>query len=290
MDSGKGCKGIVISSTSFKLVQEFSYELSRGVVDLPGFPAICPQVCQAMNNPDNTAADMAQIVGSEPVLAVRVLTTANSAAFTQTGKPLSELRAAITRLGDNLVRGIVTAYALNQLKGGSSLSSVRKPLDTLWAQSIEVAALSSAVARHCRLNTDEAMLTGLLHGIGTLYLFVRTAQRGETHDALLDLNLEWNAPIARWILDNWSFPDQIIAAVGEQSDLERKHVGAADLTDVLICSKTLIQCEQNVDRINAKCQHIPAFSKIAVLTHTDAKPLLQEADIHITALQSVLAI
>ncbi|MEA3150701.1 MAG: hypothetical protein QOD56_1640, partial [Gammaproteobacteria bacterium] len=145
-------------------------EVSSGTVDLPCFPDIVIRIRNALADPKSTPEKTVTIVGAEPRLAGRLLQTANSAAFNPSGKPLTDLRTAITRLGHQLVQSAAMAFAVQHLKDESSLKSIAKPLSELWKESIAVASICQVVARRTGVSPDEAFLTGLLHGIGRLYI------------------------------------------------------------------------------------------------------------------------
>ena len=113
-----------MSVAAFKVVQELAAELSSGTVDLPAFPQVFAQVCRALDDPNNTNEQTAKIVSAEPALAARLLTLSNSVTFTQTGKPISELRSAVTRLGSNSIRAAASAFAIAQVKRQPSLASI----------------------------------------------------------------------------------------------------------------------------------------------------------------------
>ena len=278
------------TEAAFKFVQDLAQELSNGTVDLPGFPRVFAQVCRALDDPKNTNDQTAKIVGAEPALAARLLTLANSVTFTQTGKPISELRSAVTRLGSNSIRAAASAFAVTQIKRQASLAAIHGGLEELWKRSTYLAAMCHVIARNSKVNPDEALLTGLLHGIGSLYLLVRSAAHPELiagDGALVALTLEWNAPITKSILENWSFPDDIVQAAGEQDDLERKHSGGPDLTDVLICAKTLIVCNLERACVEAKYNHIPAFTKVG-LSFEQYLAVVQHAQLQIAAMEEAL--
>ncbi len=65
------------------------------------------------------------------------------------------------------------AFAVRQLRLAPALRSIAKPLNVLWEESISVASISQVIARRTKISPDEAFLTGLLHGIGRLYIMVR---------------------------------------------------------------------------------------------------------------------
>ncbi len=72
-----------------------------------------------------------------------------------------------------------------------------------------VAAFAFVLARTCtKVNPDEAMLTGMMHGIGKLYILTRAIDHPElfnSETALNDIIDEWHAGIGKAILENWEF-------------------------------------------------------------------------------------
>jgi len=107
--------------------------------------------------------------------------------------------------------------------------------------------MSYVVARrHSRVNPDAALLAGILHGVGRLYILTRSAKHSALFNDAGSLNeivRDWSAPIAKALLENWAMPPEIIAAVSEFEDHEREHEGPADLTDVLTVSAQLAWVE-----------------------------------------------
>ncbi len=132
--------------------------------------------------PNVSLTEIVKIVGTEPRLAARLLQAANSAAFNPAGRHLTDLRAAIARLGHRPVQSAAMSFAVKQLRLAPALRSISKPLNILWEQSISVAAICQVIARRTRVSPEEAFLTGLLHGIGRLYIMVRS--RGQIGSAV----------------------------------------------------------------------------------------------------------
>src|SRR6516164_1590922 len=84
---------------AMEFLSRLAGELSSGTVDLPCFPDVVIKIRKTLDDPNTTTEQTVTVVGTEPRLAARLLQTANSAAFNTTGKPLTDLRTAITRLG-----------------------------------------------------------------------------------------------------------------------------------------------------------------------------------------------
>ena len=217
---------------------------------------------------------------------------ANSAAFTHSGKPLTDMRSAITRLGSNSVRSAASAFAFSQIKHQVALQPVLPRLNALWATSTHVAAIAYVVGLTCKVNPDEALLAGLLHGVGSLYLTVRTAQRRDlfaTDDSIEGLSDEWNAALAKSILQSWDFPESIIDAVGDQDTNERKHHGDPDLTDTLICAKSLKLYGCDPAGLQACYARTPAFVHLG-LGPERVVAVLKHAELQIHALRDLLKV
>jgi HD-like signal output (HDOD) protein len=265
-------------------------EVSTGTVDLPCFPKVVIEIRKALADPNTTPEQTITIVGAEPRLAARLLQTANSAAFNLSGKRLTDLRSAITRLGHQMVQSAAMAFAIQQMKDEQSLRSIAKPMSDLWKECISVASVSQVVARRTKVSPDEAFLTGLLHGIGRLYIMVRAVAGSTTFgssESNLDLVAGWHPSIGKAVLENWSFAEEMCDAVGEQEDHDRRHKHGADLSDVLIASIVLaeglnITAPQIID-----VAKISAFQRIG-LTADHCTPILKIAQHQLTSLHDAL--
>src|ERR1700712_5838328 len=89
---------------AFTFVQALASELSGGKIELPGFPHIVMRVQRVLadENADNNR--IVKVLGSEPVLASQIVRMANSAALNPGGALVTDLRAAVSRVGLATVR------------------------------------------------------------------------------------------------------------------------------------------------------------------------------------------
>jgi HD-like signal output (HDOD) protein len=265
-------------------------EVSSGTVDLPCFPDIVIRIRNTLADPDTTPEQTVTIVGTEPRLAARLLQTANSAAFNHAGRPVTDLRTAITRLGHQLVQSAAMAFAVQHMKDEPSLRSIAKPLRELWMQSIAVASICHVVARRTKVSPDEAFLTGLLHGIGRLYIMVRAVGKpGELgdHESFMELISGWQASIGKAVLENWGFAEEMSEAVGDQGAHERKHRHEADLSDVLIVSMVLAEALKMPPPRVVEMDGISAFPTIG-LSGQDCITILTHAEYQLGSLHDAL--
>jgi HD-like signal output (HDOD) protein len=280
----------VARAALLQFLGQVAAELSSGAVDLPCFPNVVLRVRKALADPNNTPEKTVMVVGAEPRLAARLLQTANSAAFNPANKPVADLRTAITRLGHQVVQSAAMAFALQHMKDQESLKSIAEPLSSLWKESISVALLCQIVAGRSKISPDEAFLTGLLHGIGRLYLMVRAigkAREFGDQQSFIELVAGWQASIGKAVLENWGFAAPMCEAVAEQRDYERKRKRVAELTDVLIVSIVLCEALRMPAPRSVDTDGIESFATIG-LTDVACAEILTQAQLQLGSLQDAL--
>jgi HD-like signal output (HDOD) protein len=272
-------------------LQKLATEVSKGTVDLPCFPDVVVRISHALADPSTTSDRVVTIVGAEPRLAARVLQTANSAAFNSSGKPLTDLRSAITRLGQQMVQSTAMSYAMQHMKNEASLRSIAEPLTELWNKSIAVASICKLVAARTKLSADEAFLTGLLHGIGKLYIMARAVSAenalGSEH-SWMELISGWQASIGKAVLQSWGFAEEMCEAVGDQDDVERRWKHEAGLVDALIVSLVLADARKMPEPREIATDGVHAFLSIGV-TAADCSAILNRAEEEIHLIHEALA-
>lgn len=274
---------------AFAFVTELAQVLSRGRVELPAFPEVAVRVRKVLADEHVSAEQIARVVGSEAQLAARVFSLANSAALNRTGRTISEIKGAINRIGHNNVRTAAVSFAIAQLRRASELQHIAPQLKQLWQEATQVAALSYAVALRSGVNADEAMLAGLLHNIGKLYILARANR----HDSLfrdaqaLDQVLrDWHANVGRAIVENWELPEQIAQAVGEHESIER-NVPQADVTDVLTVAVLMAGFMDQSADMELNMQGVKAFWRLG-LDNDKCIIVLDDCAEELTALRAAL--
>jgi len=276
---------------ALEFLQTLASEVSRGSVNLPCFPEVVLRVRKALEDPDAQLGQTVKIVGTEPRLAARLLQTANSAVFNSGGKPVADLRTAITRLGTRLVQSSTMAFAVQQMRIAPQLRAIGKPLKAVWEESIAVASICQVVSRRSAVAPEEAFLTGLMHGIGRLYIMVRAASNGDkfrNNRSLLEMIDGWHPAIGKAVLDNWGFSGEMAEAVGNQQDHDYCGAKSADHTDVIVVSVVLAAAlRDGADARDIDISKIVPFSRLS-LTPKECQSVLKHTEHHIGALRAAL--
>jgi HD-like signal output (HDOD) protein len=250
----------------FKFVSELARELSVGRVDLPSFPDVAARVQQILSDEAVTGERIARVISSDAGLAARILTMANSTLLHRGGARVNDLKLAITRIGHENIRTAALAYATAQLRRAAELSHIRGKLDHCWHEGVRVAALAHAMAKESkRVRTDEAMLAGLLHNIGKIYIIARTPR--EQVDSLSDDGEElrsWHPSIGQALIENWKLGDELAVAVGGQYEIDRTHSGPADLQDLLIVAVNVATQMANNSADDSDLAKMPAAAALGL--------------------------
>ena len=276
---------------AFTFVQALAAELSGGKVELPGFPHIVMRVQRVLSDDKTDATKIVRVIGSEPVLATQLIRMANSAALNPAGIPVTDLRAAVTRVGVDTVRSATIAFAMQQLREAPTLRGLEMQLGVLWRRSVQVASLCFVIARRLTsVHADTALLAGLLQGIGRLYILTRASRhRSLFCDAAAYQAIEhdWHLSIAAALLENWGIADEIVQAVHESENLERESRGAAALPDVLVVGTLLADLNGDASALAAQVQCAKPLQRLR-LDQQACERFLAESAQEVNALRDAL--
>jgi HD-like signal output (HDOD) protein len=280
------------SRDAFEFVSALATELSGGAIELPSFPEVAMRVQRILAEESSSCDRVVRVLGAEPMLAARVLALANSAALSPGGPPATELRAAVQRLGFDALRTAAVSFAMAQLRRAQAYRGIERQLNVLWQHSVQVACNTLVIARGTgRVNQDTAMFTGLIHGVGKLYILTR-AERYQAlfadHRAYGRLVRDWHANIAKALLENWNTPEEIVAAVHSYEDPERDaRGGVGALADVLALAELLATCRQHPEMLPEKLAEEKACARLG-LDAPRCSALLAESVEEMNALRAAL--
>lgn len=218
-------------------------ELAGGALEFPGFPAGVLRMQRLLNDERPDIDQITQAAGLEPALAALLLRMANSPIYNTIATPVQDLRSAIQRVGVHMVRAAILSLALQQLRNADGMRSVRERLQALWRRGVVVGAIARVLAARVGVVTaDTALLSGLLHVVGRLFVLTRLARSPSLLDrpGLPERLLEDGGRRAGTaLLDGWALPRDICRAVTTHDEPGRILAGAPELTDVLAAAAIL---------------------------------------------------
>jgi len=185
--------------------------------DLPTIAPIAMKVIEMVDDEDVTINKLAEVIGTDPGLAARLLRLANSAAYSR-GQPVVDLSRAAMLLGLRTLKMVTRGFSL--IDGSKSRGSVDGTL--IWRRSLASAVLARHFAPTIGAElTEDAFTAGLLSNVGKTALlevpaFVELSERvgpwltPEQERAAIGFSSD---ELTARILDGWELPGLLSEAI-----------------------------------------------------------------------------
>lgn len=205
-------------------LEAFGYiaaQAARGDITFPTSVNAVLRLQLALDDPDCHVDEAIRLVLSEPQLAARTVALANTAAYGAAGREqVSNVRAAVLRIGYRRLRGLVAALMVRQFGHRIADPLLRAKAEQLWSHSAQVAALAHAIARHVtHADPDTALFAGIVHEVGGFYLL----SRADEFPGLLEDDTEhWGVLVedvaSLEIMRKLAIPADVAEAIGALRD------------------------------------------------------------------------
>lgn len=277
----------VDSKVHFRILEDIAKDLS-GEVNFPTCLDAAIMVRNTLKDPEVALDRVAQVVSVEPLIASKLLRISNSAAYNPSGKAITEVKTAISRLGFETVRATSLAVAMDQMLKSRNLSAFDALSKQTWEHSLQVAAIARVLARRLgRVSSEEAMLAGMVHHIGIFYLLYRAAEYPEyrnNQETVLALVVGWHASIGESLLHVLGLPERIVEAVRDHDHLHNAE-NPCNLRDILYFANLL--AGSNFEWLAEN--ESPAQAEADAANRERYADLLEEAEEDIRELRSALA-
>lgn len=193
---------------------------------VPRLPSVIPRLLQSLRDPETSVRDYAAIVNKDPAVSAAVLRIGNSVFFNHTGKRISNIEVAISKMGIDGLRSVMSSAVMQPLMRCESRWYAGFGFK-LWEHSLHCAVACELAARRRNLEPYKAYLLGLLHDVGKLTLFSalnqqfilnRESQPGP--GAFIPLMKTMATPLSQWIAEDWQLPPELCTAFAEQIDMQ----------------------------------------------------------------------
>lgn len=201
-------------------------KLVLAVEAMPAFPDSVRKILALTQDINCTPKDLVQVIGTDPVVTVRILRVVNSSYYSLP-KKISSIDHAVVYLGFNTIKNLAVAIA--------ALGSLpKKNLAGFEVQPYLQHCLSTAgIAKHLASRVADAdpvdcFIAGLLHDFGKIVfaqfkpmefrLALRHSQEESEslHLALRKIIGVDHATVGAMLVEKWQFPHQLIEAVRYQ--------------------------------------------------------------------------
>ncbi len=267
-------------------------ELIRDMGELVSLPEVYLRLSEALEDPNTTNEDIAQLLEQDPSLAIRVLKIANSPLY-GLARQVEEIRQAVSVLGIRQITEVVLATSASKVIAG--IPNVVYDMDDFWRHSILCGTTAQELAKACRCRRPEfAFVGGLLHDIGQLIFFNRYPGQSRV---VFQLSLDRHQPMEIFqaeqkvfgfdhallggrLLGAWNLPPRLRECVEfhHQPDSTRDFVKEVSIVYIANTLTRMCETEQStqeiVERIDAKYWEISGLSPVgveAIVTSADEK-------------------
>lgn len=224
---------------------------------LPPPPKLFIQINQMMQDPETSSADIATLIAQDPAVAARVLRLCNSAYFS-TGRSVTDIRGAVTRLGLQTLRRLVLAseaFDAPNLPPGINREAIQdRALRTSRLAGQLLAGSSSELAA----------TAGLLAEVGMLLPGVRIPNPDGTTSG--DPAGPHYAEAGAYLLGLWGLPMPIVEAVAKHRAPERIRSVGFWVTGALHVASSIASghaLDEEYLRINNQLDQVPRWRELA---------------------------
>jgi len=222
-----------------RLTLQIYEDLNSGRLLLPSLPDVALRIGQAVNKDDSDARSIANLIETDPAIALKIVKAANSARYGGISQ-IATVTEAVARLGLHNTRFLVVTFALRELFRTES-KQLEKRMLSLWEHCRRVAALSQVLGdRVGKFNSHEALLAGLVHDIGCLAViaYARDFPEVTENPAALESSIQTlRGQLSGMILSTWQMPEALVTAAKEAENWYRDHTGPADYADLVIVAQ-----------------------------------------------------
>lgn len=220
------------------LFAEIYEDLLNDCLIIPCMPEVAVKIRRMIEFEDAAIPRLAQVIQTDPAVSAKLIKSANGSLYH--GQPPVETCArAIARLGLNTTKHLVVSFVLRNLFQEKITTELLSHCARgLWSHSVEVAAISMALASVTpNLDAEEALLAGLLHDIGELVILSYADKYPEianNADALQTIVDQCKGDIGAAILREWQFPEAFFVVATESQNWMRNPGEKADYCDVVL--------------------------------------------------------
>lgn len=254
-----------MSSISEKVSSEIIDAIDNDRLLLPTLPEVALKVREVAEDPNATINKLADVIGNDAALTVRIIKVANSPLL-RASRQIDDLNMALMRLGMEYTSNLATGLAMEQMFQATS-DMVDKRMREVWSRSSEIAGICHVLCKHrSKLKVDKATLAGLVHKIGVLPILTYAEEHGEllSNSMTLDNIIEELHPtIGEKILQSWDFPEDLLHVPSLHSQFDRQS-DQADYADLVTVA--MLQSYMGTDHPLAKVDYseVTAFSRLGL--------------------------
>jgi putative nucleotidyltransferase with HDIG domain len=199
------------------LERDLVKRLKTGRAALPVLPAVAQSAIRLANDPDARITDLASLVDTDPPIAARFMSVANSVIYFR-GWVTSSTQSAIVRLGLASTRDLLFQVVYASTSGG--LKRYQGAVQASFRRSVIAAHASRVISRELSIGTEYDYMAGLLHDIGEsrIYRILDGSKHPGTTQQVTSLVQKYHESAGAEIAMAWKLPTEIVDACAAHHD------------------------------------------------------------------------
>jgi len=200
-----------------ELERELVRRLKTGRAALPVLPAVAQSAIRLANDPDARITDLASLVDTDPPIAARFMSVANSVIYFR-GWVTSSTQSAIVRLGLASTRDLLFQVVYASTSGG--LKKYQSAVQASFRRSVTAAHAARVISRELSIGTEYDYMSGLLHDIGEsrIYRILDGLKLPTTPQLVASLVRKYHESAGAEIAMAWKLPTEIVDACAAHHD------------------------------------------------------------------------
>lgn len=166
-------------------------QITKSIQDVKTLPTVYTRLTEVMASTRSTIQDAAEVISSDQAAVTKILKVANSPLYGLTSR-VDSINKAIFLLGFNEVKNLIVAISIMDMFNTKNVNTYFNPVE-FWRFSIGVGVVTRHIGKEAGIaNVDNFFLTGIIHGIGKLFLsqyasneFLKTLEYAYNNDVAL---------------------------------------------------------------------------------------------------------
>ncbi len=200
-----------------ELERELVKRLKTGRAALPVLPAVAQSAIRLANDPDARITDLAGLVDTDPPIAARFMSVANSVIYFR-GWVTSSTQSAIVRLGLASTRDLLFQVVYASTSGG--LKRYQSAVQSSFRRSVIAAHAARVTSRELSIGSEYDYMSGLLHDIGEsrIYRILDGLKAPSTPELVASLVEKYHESAGAEVAMAWKLPTEIVDACAAHHD------------------------------------------------------------------------
>jgi putative nucleotidyltransferase with HDIG domain len=227
--------------------RELIKRLKTGRAALPVLPAVAQSAIRLANDPDARISDLAGLVDTDPPIAARFMSVANSVIYFR-GWVTSSTQSAIVRLGLASTRDLLFQVVYASTSGG--LKRYQAAVQASFRRSVLAAHAARVTSRELSIGSEYDYMSGLLHDIGESRVY--RILDGISHScspAFVDaLVKKYHESAGAEVAMAWKLPTEIVDACAAHHDPAAAATPHVRLVMIADCIVNALEAEMGPEK------------------------------------------